>query len=221
MIRIIPIALLLMAGFVLMPQPAFAEDETKAEKSLIEKMMSAITGGDDGEQSAHNDAPVDSEVLGSMPITNEVDAPLVQAMPRTQVTIEATSGTRYLFNVEMATTETQRERGLMGRASLRQDEGMIFIFPVVREQSFWMKDTLIPLDIIFISEAGIVEHIHHNAVPQDRSLITAPKPVKAVVEINGGLSDKLGFEVGSVVYHDIFNNMNLMAPTLAQDQTPQ
>ena len=108
---------------------------------------------------------------------------------------------KHVFTVELAVTSKARQQGLMHRREMPRNVGMLFIFPSVGLQSFWMKDTLITLDILFLDTKGRVVHVHHNAQP--RSLIPiAPKvAAHAVLEINGGLSRELGIRPGDFVHH--------------------
>jgi len=128
-------------------------------------------------------------------------------MMRDRVMIRNQNGEEFYFYVEMAVTPGQQEKGLMDREVLPEEEGMLFVFNSVRKRSFWMKNTLIPLDIIFLDVDGTINHIHHNAKPQDRALITSKRPAKAVLEVNGGMADRLGFKEGDVVYHPAFRNV--------------
>ena len=108
---------------------------------------------------------------------------------------------KHVFTVELAVTSKARQQGLMHRREMPRNVGMLFIFPRLGLQSFWMKDTLITLDILFLDTKGRVVHVHHNAQP--RSLIPiAPKvAAHAVLEINGGLSRELGIRLGDFVHH--------------------
>ena len=108
---------------------------------------------------------------------------------------------KHVFTVELAVTSKARQQGLMHRREMPRNVGMLFIFPSLGRQSFWMKDTLITLDILFLDTKGRVVHVHHNAQP--RSLIPiAPKvAAHAVLEINGGLSRELGIKLGDLVHH--------------------
>jgi uncharacterized membrane protein (UPF0127 family) len=94
----------------------------------------------------------------------------------------------------------------MGRASLQPDHGMLFVFDKAQESAFWMKNTLIPLDIIFINEKGVIHAIHPMAMPHSRSIIKSGGPVRAGLEINGGMAKKLGLKPGDTVYHRVFGN---------------
>lgn len=108
------------------------------------------------------------------------------------------------FNTEIADNEKERQEGLSKRNSLPQDKGMLFIFERKDKYTFWMKDTKIPLDIIFIDDTKIVD-MFKNVPPQDGNnnsvlpLYQTNVPANYVLEINGGLSDKYGFKVGDTV----------------------
>ena len=107
------------------------------------------------------------------------------------------------FKIEIADDDKERQLGLSKRKSLNQDAGMLFIFPEKKKYSFWMKDTQIPLDIIFINDGKIV-HIVKNAPPQAGKqgtlpIYTSPADANQVLEINGGLSDKNKFKNGDTV----------------------
>lgn len=100
------------------------------------------------------------------------------------------------LTVEMALTPAQQMRGLMGRETMHEQHGMLFVFPQNRIRNFWMKNTPLFLDIIFIDDQGAIAHIHHRARPFDETLISSQIPVRAVLEINGGLAQKWGLAVG-------------------------
>lgn len=120
--------------------------------------------------------------------------------------IHTAKGMDYVFHIEEALTSRQKEKGLMNRASLANDAGMLFPFDHVGRPQFWMKDTLIPLDLVFIDQNGMIVHIHHMARPLDESTITVDRPVKAVLEIKGGVADGLGIAEGDRVVHPVFRN---------------
>lgn len=113
--------------------------------------------------------------------------------------IATPSGRMHTFTVEIANTAVTRRDGLMGRTSLAPDSGMLFVFEEAAEQGFWMKNTLIPLDMVFIRADGVVANVHANAKPQDLSIISSAGPVLAVVELAGGRTKELGITPGSVV----------------------
>lgn len=112
-----------------------------------------------------------------------------------RLTIFTRTGT-HVFQVEEARTEAERERGLMNRGSLPSDKGMIFAFPTTMHVSFWMKNTLIPLDMLFVLSDGTVAGIVSNAKPMSEKIIPSPGPVRFVVELNGGQAARIGAKAG-------------------------
>lgn len=105
------------------------------------------------------------------------------------------------FTVEIADDPAEQAQGLMHRTSMPMGAGMYFVYQRPRPASFWMRNTLIPLDMLFIDAQGVVKHIHHNAVPLDETPIPGGEGILAVLEINGGLAARLGIETGSFVRH--------------------
>ena len=101
------------------------------------------------------------------------------------------------FSVEVADTADERSQGLMFRKSLPRSAGMLFIYETEGSASFWMKNTLIPLDMVFADATGRVVRVHSNAKPQDTTSIPGGDHVLMVLEINGGLADRLGLVEGS------------------------
>ena len=104
-----------------------------------------------------------------------------------------------VFNVEIANTPDERSYGLMNRTYLPPDSGMLFVFDDVANEAFWMKDTLIPLDMIFIDQTGRVLNVYENATPLSETPINSAGPCKFVLEINGGTCDKYGIRAGDQV----------------------
>ena len=127
------------------------------------------------------------------------------AQDLSSMTIETADGERR-FAVELADDAASRRRGLMFRQSMPLDHGMLFDFEREQPLSFWMKNTPLPLDIIFIDRRGIIVHIHHRAVPYDETPIPSTKPASAVLEINGGVARLIGISEGNQVRHRIFGN---------------
>ncbi len=105
------------------------------------------------------------------------------------------------FTVEVADDEAKRAKGLMHRESMPQSTGMLFVYPEERRVGFWMKNTLIPLDMIFLDATGTVQKVHHRAVPHSLSLVMSGKNTKLVLEINGGVAERLGIVAGSEIRH--------------------
>jgi len=125
---------------------------------------------------------------------------------KSALTITRADGTKFSFKVEVARTETEQTYGLMFVTSLRDDEGMIFPYAPPRKVSFWMKNTLIPLDMLFVQSDGTIGRIAASAQPQDVTPISSQEPVSAVIEINGGLAKKDGFEAGDKVESSILRS---------------
>jgi uncharacterized membrane protein (UPF0127 family) len=115
-----------------------------------------------------------------------------------EVTISTHSGNRE-FQVEIADEPLERSRGLMFRREMAKDHGMLFDFDEEQPASFWMANTYLPLDMLFIKADGTVESIAERTTPMSRRSITSRGPVRYVLEINGGLSDELGIEPGDKV----------------------
>ncbi len=124
-----------------------------------------------------------------------------QAAALTPLLIKTTQGERK-FNVEIARTPEEQERGLMFRKSLSQGGGMIFPMRPPRVASFWMKNTLIPLDMIFIRADGSIARIEPETVPQTLDPVSSGEPVVAVLEIDGGQAAKQGIAEGDTVIWD-------------------
>jgi uncharacterized protein len=129
----------------------------------------------------------------------------LQQFPTAPLTIESAGGS-HKFSVEVATTPAQMEQGLMFRRSLAPDGGMIFDFRTPSMATMWMKNTLIPLDMLFVDAQGRIVNIHERAVPGSLDTIAAAAPVRAVVELNGGTAARLGIRPGDRVVFPIFGN---------------
>ena len=114
------------------------------------------------------------------------------------LTIRSRSGA-HRFTVEVARTPEQQAQGLMNRQSLAPDMGMLFPYDPPQNASFWMKNTLIPLDMIFIRENGTVALVAENTVPLSLDPIPSLEPVSAVLEIAGGRAAELGIQAGDKV----------------------
>lgn len=108
------------------------------------------------------------------------------------------------FSVEIADDPEERARGLMFRETLPASAGMLFVYPRPGPVAFWMENTLIPLDMIFLGPRGRVLKVHENATPLDRTPIDGGDGVLAVLEINGGLAARLGIGPGSELRHPAF-----------------
>lgn len=112
-------------------------------------------------------------------------------------------GTAHKFNVEVARTNEEQDRGLMFRTSLPADGGMIFPFAKPRIGSFWMKNTLIPLDMLFIRADGSIDRIAENTIPESLEPVVSGGEVSAVLELAGGTAARLGIdETAKVTWKD-------------------
>lgn len=130
-------------------------------------------------------------------------AGVAKPLPHSVVVIDTTRGP-VRFSVEMASDKASQERGLMYRRSLAPNAGMLFDFQQPKMVTFWMRNTIIPLDMIFIRADGTVSTIHANAVPYALTPIPSAEPIRAVLEINGGRSATLGIQPGNRVHNPIF-----------------
>jgi hypothetical protein len=116
------------------------------------------------------------------------------------------------FTIEVARTEETRARGLMFRETLAADHGMLFIFDPPRDVAFWMRNTPLPLDIIYIDLAGAVVRITENTVPFSETPLPSGATVAAVLEINAGLSRRLGIAPGAQMRHPAFAGAGALWP---------
>ncbi len=105
------------------------------------------------------------------------------------------------FAVEVADEPRERSLGLMNRPSMPRGAGMLFVYDQPQRATFWMRNTLIPLDMIFADETGTVTRIHENAIPLDETTIDGGEGVLFVLEINGGLAARLGIAEGTEFRH--------------------
>ncbi len=117
--------------------------------------------------------------------------------------IVTASGT-HTFQVEIAADDATRERGLMNRRYMAPDRGMLFEFDREAPVTFWMKNTYIPLDMIFISPAGVVTNVVADAEPLSERVIPSGPPCAAVLELNGGEAAAIGVKVGDKVRYPFF-----------------
>ncbi|NWG45970.1 MAG: DUF192 domain-containing protein [Alphaproteobacteria bacterium] len=122
----------------------------------------------------------------------------------------------HCLSVEVADTPETRSRGLMWRRSLVPDRGMLFEFEAERPLSFWMKNTYIPLDIVFIAADGRVVHIARATVPHSLEPIPSGAPAAGVLEVSAGTADRLGLAPGDRVDHPFF----APAPAPSTDKAP-
>lgn len=111
------------------------------------------------------------------------------------------------FTVEVADDSQERSLGLMNRETMAKSASMLFVYDQPQKAVFWMKNTLIPLDMIFADENGVVTRVHENAKPLDLTGIDGGDAVQFVLEINGGLSRRFGIKEGSEMRHPALGDM--------------
>jgi len=134
----------------------------------------------------------------TQPHSAQNEGPSPAGLAQVPLTIQSANGA-HRFVVEVAATPEQQATGLMNRSALDPDRGMIFPYTPPQDASFWMKNTLIPLDMIFIRPDGTIGRIEENAVPLSLAPVPSMEPVSAVLELNGGRSAELGIKAGDKV----------------------
>ncbi len=127
-------------------------------------------------------------------------------LPKETLVITTKDGVKHLFHVEMAIDPMQQITGLMFRTSVPEDGGMLFDWGVSRDSQMWMKNTLAPLDMVFINQDGTIRSIAENTVPESLAVIDSRGPVRATLELQAGITAKLGIVVGDKVTQRIFGN---------------
>jgi hypothetical protein len=145
--------------------------------------------------------------LPAVALAQSHDATVPQpSLPKEKLVIVSRDGTRHEFQVEMALTPDQQMTGEMFRTAVPPDTGMLFDWGAPRESQMWMKNTLVPLDMVFIDADGSIRAIAENTVPQSLAVIDSHGPVRATLELQGGLTAKLNIRVGDTVKQRIFGN---------------
>jgi len=142
-------------------------------------------------------------VLAFSPSAPRAQMPL--SFAKSTVTVVTKDG-KHTFDVELAENEAQRERGLMFRREMAANAGMLFDYEVPRRTAMWMKNTIIPLDMLFIDRHGRIINIVERAVPGSLTVIPSRGRILGVLELNAGTVRRLGIETGDTVEHKIFGN---------------
>lgn len=127
-------------------------------------------------------------------------------LPKEKLVIVTHDGVRHEFSVEMATTPRQQQVGEMFRTSVPPDGGMLFNWGIPHASPMWMKNTLVPLDMVFINPDGAIRAIAENTVPESLAIIDSHGPVLATLELAGGTTARLDIRVGDKVLQRIFGN---------------
>ncbi len=125
------------------------------------------------------------------------------ALAAGELTIETGTGA-HRFTIELADTPETRARGLMFRRSMLPDHGMLFDVEIEQPVAFWMKNTPLPLDMLFIDRHGVIVQIAANTTPFSEAAIPSRQPIRAVLEVNAGTAERLNVAVGDRVRHPIF-----------------
>jgi len=128
-----------------------------------------------------------------------------QTFTSAALSIDTAKGPQH-FTVELALTPDQQEQGLMFRPHLAADAGMLFVMAQPQIMTFWMHNTLIPLDMLFIGAGGKIVDLHERAMPMSDATIVSHAPAIAVLELNGGTVDRLGIKIGDVVHAAALGN---------------
>ncbi len=127
------------------------------------------------------------------------------AFEQTEIAVETAAGERHSFQVELAIRREQFGRGLMFRREMAKDAGMLFVLRRPQTINMWMKNTYLPLDMLFLDSKGEIVKIAERTVPLSTELIPSSRPVKGVLEVNAGTAERLGLAVGDRVLHPAFN----------------
>ena len=130
-----------------------------------------------------------------------VATPLAACSDEGKLVLHSSTGD-YNFNVDVVDTPELMAKGLMFVQDLADDAGMLFDFKEERPVSFWMQNTLIPLDMVFVGADGVVKTVHANARPMDTTSIPSEVPVQYVLEIPGGVAASIGLQPGDTMIHD-------------------
>ena len=142
-------------------------------------------------------------VIGALLCAAEPAAPAAVSFEQSPLIVDAADG-EFEFLVEMAVSPAQRSQGLMFRESLAEDRGMLFDFGRPQRATMWMRNTYVPLDMLFIDDHGQITQIAANTQPLSDAVIASREPVRAVLELRGGISAKLGIKPGDRVIHPLF-----------------
>jgi uncharacterized membrane protein (UPF0127 family) len=141
---------------------------------------------------------------GLLAFSGSASADLV-TFTKSKLVITTAKG-QFPFDIELALTPPQMAQGLMYRRTLAADAGMLFDYGDPQSIAMWMKNTFIPLDMIFVGKDGKVVGLHERAVPMSLDTIESKVPAKAVIEVNAGTIGRLGIQIGDTVHYTSFGN---------------
>lgn len=133
--------------------------------------------------------------------------------PTTPLIVKTTSNGEVRFNVEVAQTPEELQKGLMHRTQMPNNNGMIFVFDPIRPVQMWMKNTKLSLDMLFVAGNGKIVMIKEKAQPMSETRITCKEPVRAVIELNAGQVARHKIQLGDSVKHKVFDNLLALTDT--------
>jgi uncharacterized membrane protein (UPF0127 family) len=131
----------------------------------------------------------------------------LETFAKDELVLALQDGARHTFAVELATTRAQKAQGLMFRPALAADAGMLFVYEHEGLRTMWMKNTEIPLDMLFIDRRGQIVHIVERTVPFSLETVSSDLPALAILELNAGTVSRLRVETGDRVLHDVFQDV--------------
>ncbi len=137
--------------------------------------------------------------IGELAFAEETITAAQPPLPSVPLTITDQAGRSHLFTVELARTPHEQEVGEMFRKQIPADHGMLFIWPAPQECAMWMRNTYVPLDMVFIDGQNRIHAIEENAVPLSEGIISSHGPVRAVLELPAGTTERLGLVVGDQI----------------------
>lgn len=143
--------------------------------------------------------------LAALPLAAHAQTTAQPELPKERLVIVTKDGARHEFNVEMALSPEQQTVGLMFRTSVPADGGMLFDWGVPRDSTMWMRNTVSPLDMLFINDDGTIRRIAEDTVPQSLAMIESRGPVRATLELAAGTAKRLGIRVGDRVEQRMFD----------------
>lgn len=141
----------------------------------------------------------------AMPGLSTADSEPLFQFPQSRLSIRTASGRVLHFNVWVADNPSRQEQGLMFVRDLEEHAGMMFVYPGSQRITMWMKNTYIPLDMLFLDSQGRIDHIAPRATPLSLDIISAPRPANAVIELKGGAAQRLGIHVGDLIVAETSN----------------
>lgn len=170
-------------------------------------VVDAKTSSDakDSSQSDNSVVKIPPPIEGLVPSTH--NAP--KALEKAAISILSSDNKRHDFTVELVRTTKEQQTGMMFRRHIPENTGMLFLFKEERERNFWMKNTSVSLDILFIRKDGVIHHIHPNAKINTLARISSGGAVSAVLEIGAGEAETLGIHVGDRILYEVFTSVNL------------